>query len=134
MKKFWFSSVSAWKLKCPSSAWLGTFTARACSSQKIPARTHLYSNGMAYKILSYKSCGVFLRLFWPKKDNLESKDLQFIKFYEKYLLSLEMLQLTETFWFSHGKKKKKTPSKGKHRKIVCTANRLKTSIPYSRES
>ena len=36
------SSVSARKLKCPSSARLGTFIARARSSRKIPARTHLY--------------------------------------------------------------------------------------------
>ena len=41
-----FSSVSARKLMCPGSAQLGsarlgTFIARACSSRKIPARTHL---------------------------------------------------------------------------------------------
>ena len=36
-----YTSVSAQKLKCPSSAWLGTFIARARSSRKIPARTHL---------------------------------------------------------------------------------------------
>ena len=36
------SSVSARKLKCPSSARLGTFIAGARSSRKIPARTHLY--------------------------------------------------------------------------------------------
>ena len=50
-KKLWFfdihivgivSSVSARKLKCPSSAWLGTFIARLSSSRKIPARTHHY--------------------------------------------------------------------------------------------
>ena len=36
------SSLSARKLKCPSSAQLGTFIARARSSRKIPARTHHY--------------------------------------------------------------------------------------------
>ena len=36
------SSVSARKLTCPSLARLGTFIARARSSRKIPARTHLY--------------------------------------------------------------------------------------------
>ena len=36
------SSISARKSKCPSTARLGNFTARARSSRKIPARTHLY--------------------------------------------------------------------------------------------
>ena len=35
------SSVSAQKLKCPSSARLGTFIVRVRSSRKIPARTNL---------------------------------------------------------------------------------------------
>ena len=34
------SSVSARKLKCPSSARLGTFTARLSLSRKIQAQTH----------------------------------------------------------------------------------------------
>ena len=38
------SSVSARKLKCPSSARLGTFTARLGSSWIIPARAHHYFN------------------------------------------------------------------------------------------
>ena len=37
---FFDSSVSARKLKCPSSARLGTFIARLGSSWKIPARAH----------------------------------------------------------------------------------------------
>ena len=36
-----FSSVSAQKLKYSGLAWLGTFIARARSSCKITARTHL---------------------------------------------------------------------------------------------
>ena len=40
VKKKIFSSVSARKLKCPSSARLGTFIARLGSSRKIPARAH----------------------------------------------------------------------------------------------
>ena len=46
------SSVSARKLKCPSSARLRTFIARAGSSRKIPARTHLYylrQNSLSFK-------------------------------------------------------------------------------------
>jgi len=41
--QFRFSSVSARKLKCPSSARLGTLIARLGSSRKIPARAHHYS-------------------------------------------------------------------------------------------
>ena len=41
-KKKFFSSLSARKLRCPSSAQLGTFIARLGSSWKIPARAHHY--------------------------------------------------------------------------------------------
>ena len=40
LKNFRFSSVSAQKLKCPSSARLGTFIARLGSSREIPAWAH----------------------------------------------------------------------------------------------
>jgi hypothetical protein len=36
------SSVSARKLKCPSSAWLGTLSAWLGSAREISARTHHY--------------------------------------------------------------------------------------------
>ena len=97
------SSVSAQKLKCPSSARLGTFTARGCLSQKIPARTHLYymqlqDQQVAFYDYSHAFLGDQLSspcynqmVIGTKKQNPYDKIKLRPKFYRNQLLNMDFM-------------------------------------------